>query len=157
MFLIVGLGNIGTKYKRTRHNVGFFVIDEMTKNLSSTSINKSKFQANVIKIDQNLFVKPNTYMNNSGLSVLEIKNYYKINIQNIIIIHDDLDLAFGTVKFKLAGSNGGHNGLRSIDEHIGKDYIRVRIGIGKPKLKTDIINYVLSNFSKDEFLSLIHI
>ena len=150
MFLIVGLGNIGTKYELTRHNVGFFVIDEMTKNLNSTSINKSNFQANVSKINSNLLVKPNTYMNNSGLSVLAIKNYYKIDIKNIIIIHDDLDLPFGSVKFKLGGSSGGHNGLKSIDEHIGKDYIRVRIGIGKPKVKLDTVNYVLSNFSKNE-------
>ena len=154
MFLIVGLGNIGTKYELTRHNVGFFVIDEMTKNLSFTSINKSTFQANVNKINSNLLVKPNTYMNNSGLSVLAIKNYYKIDIKNIIIIHDDLDLEFGSVKFKIGGSSGGHNGLKSIDEHIGKDYIRVRIGIGKPKLQMDTIHYVLSNFTQNELHTL---
>ncbi len=93
-------------------------------------------------------------MNNSGEAVVAIKDYYKIDIENIIVIHDDLDLPFGTVKFKTGGGNGGHNGLKSIDSHIGKDYIRVRIGIGKPKTKNEVVNYVLSNFSKEELNEL---
>ncbi|QDF28356.1 aminoacyl-tRNA hydrolase [Halarcobacter anaerophilus] len=154
MHLIVGLGNIGEKYQLTRHNIGFLVIDEMTKNLNTSNINKANFKADVLKSGYNLFAKPKTYMNNSGEAVVAIKDYYKIDIENIIVIHDDLDLPFGTVKFKTGGGNGGHNGLKSIDSHIGKDYIRVRIGIGKPKTKNEVVNYVLSNFSKEELNEL---
>ncbi|MDY3201501.1 MAG: aminoacyl-tRNA hydrolase [Arcobacter sp.] len=154
MHLIVGLGNIGEKYHLTRHNIGFLVIDEMTKNLSTSNINNSNFQSTLLKSGYNLFAKPTTYMNNSGVAVHAIKEYYKIELENIIVIHDDLDLPFGTVKFKIGGGHGGHNGLRSLDSHIGKDYIRVRIGIGKPTDKNDVANYVLSNFSKEELNKL---
>jgi len=150
MYLIVGLGNIGEKYQFTRHNIGFLVIDEITKNLSTTNINNSNFQSTLQKSGYDLFSKPTTYMNNSGLAVHAIKEYYKINLENIIVIHDDIDLPFGTVKFKIGGGHGGHNGLRSIDAHISKEYIRVRIGIGKPDDKADVANYVLNNFSKEE-------
>ncbi len=148
--LIVGLGNIGDKYVLTRHNIGFLIIDEMIKNLKTSSINKSNFKADVYKSSYDLFVKPKTYMNLSGEAVIAIKNYYKIENEEIIVIHDDLDLPFGTVKFKIGGGHGGHNGLKSLDCHIGKDYIRVRVGIGKPENKEDVANYVLSNFSKEE-------
>ncbi len=155
MYLIVGLGNIGDKYKKTRHNIGFMVIDEMSRNLSvKTNINKANFIADVIKSSNNLLVKPHTFMNNSGQSISAIKDYYKIPNENIIVIHDDLDLPFSTVKFKVGGGHGGHNGLRSLDAHIQKDYTRVRIGIGKPQNKEDVANYVLSNFSKDEMNKL---
>lgn len=154
MYLIIGLGNIGEKYQFTRHNVGFMVIDEITKNLTTSNINKTIFKATLLKSTYNLFCKPQTYMNNSGLSARSIKDYYKIEIENIIVIHDDLDLPFGTVKFKIGGGNGGHNGLKSLDSHIGKDYIRVRIGIGKPSHKSDVANYVLSDFSKEELNKL---
>ena len=154
MNLISGLGNPGDKYKKTRHNIGFLVIDEITKNLSSSNINNSNFQADIQKHTSNLYVKPQTYMNASGDSIISIVDYYDIPNENIIIIHDDLDLPFGTVKFKIGGGHGGHNGLRSIDSHIGKDYIRVRVGIGKPENKGDVANYVLSDFSKEEFLKL---
>lgn len=154
MHLIVGLGNIGEQYQLTRHNVGFLVIDEITKNLQSSNINKSNFKADVLKAGYNLYVKPTTYMNNSGQAVVAIKDYYKIDMEDIIVIHDDLDLPFGTVKFKVGGGHGGHNGLRSLDSHIGKDYIRVRIGIGKPEDKSQVANYVLSNFSKEELNKL---
>ena len=126
MHLIVGLGNIGEKSQYTRHNVGFMVIDKMTKNHTTSKIHA-------------------------------IKEYYKINLEDIIVIHDDLDLPFGTVKFKIGGGHGGHNGLRSLDAHITKEYIRVRIGIGKPSDKGDVANYVLSNFSKEEMNKLVDI
>ena len=154
MHLIVGLGNIGDKYELTRHNVGFLVIDEMTKSLTTSNINNSNFHSTLLKSGYNLFSKPTTYMNNSGLAVHAIMEYYKIDLEDIIVIHDDLDLPFGTVKFKVGGGHGGHNGLRSLDSHIGKEYIRVRIGIGKPKDKSDVANYVLSNFSKEELNKL---
>ena len=154
MHLIAGLGNPGERYRLTRHNIGFLVIDEITKNLSSSNINKSNFKAEVLKSGNNLFVKPQTYMNNSGESIIAISDYYNIPNKDIIIIHDDLDLPFGTLKFKIDGGHGGHNGLKSIDSHIGKDYIRVRVGIGKPKDKANVAAFVLSNFSKEELNKL---
>lgn len=154
MYIIAGLGNPGEKYLYTRHNVGFLVIDEIAKNLSTSNINNSNFQAIVLKSQNQLLVKPQTFMNNSGESILSVAKYYNIANENIIIIHDDLDLPFGSVRFKIGGGHGGHNGLRSIDKHIGDDYIRVRIGIGKPKDKSDITSYVLNNFSKDELNQL---
>ena len=157
MHLIVGLGNIGEKYQLTRHNVGFMVIDEITKNLNTSNINNPNFQSTLLKSGYNLFSKPTTYMNNSGIAVHSIKEYYKIDLEDIIVIHDDIDLPFGTVKFKIGGGHGGHNGLRSLDAHITKEYIRVRIGIGKPLDKGDVANYVLSNFSKEEMNKLVDI
>jgi PTH1 family peptidyl-tRNA hydrolase len=150
MYLIAGLGNPGDKYTFTRHNIGFLIIDAMIKSHSVTSINNKNFQAIAYKSSSNIFVKPQTFMNNSGESIQKISHYYKIPNEKIIIIHDDIDLQFGALKFKIGGGHGGHNGLRSIDEHIGKDYIRVRIGIGKPELKEDVIHFVLSNFFKKE-------
>lgn len=155
MFLIAGLGNIGEKYSLTRHNVGFMVVDWAIKTQRQTSnINKSNFNADVVKAEEFVYIKPTTYMNNSGLAVKAVKEYYKIENKHIIVIHDDLDLPFGSVKFKIGGGHGGHNGLRSIDAHIGNDYIRIRIGIGKPTQKEDVANYVLSNFSKEELNKL---
>lgn len=154
MYLISGLGNPGDQYKNTRHNIGFLVIDEITRNLSTSKIQNQNFQAKVEKNLSNLYVKPQTFMNLSGESILSIAEYYNIPNENIIIIHDDLDLPFGTVKYKVGGGHGGHNGLRSIDSHIGKDYIRVRVGIGKPEEKGAVANYVLSNFTKEEFGAL---
>ena len=154
MHLIVGLGNIGEKYQLTRHNVGFMVIDEITKSLATSNIQKSNFHSTLEKSSYDLFSKPTTYMNNSGLAVQAIYEYYKLEMEDIIVIHDDIDLPFGTVKFKIGGGHGGHNGLRSIDAHIGKEYTRVRIGVGKPQDKADVANYVLNNFSKEELNKL---
>jgi PTH1 family peptidyl-tRNA hydrolase len=154
MFLIAGLGNPGEKYKLTRHNIGFLVIDEIAKNLTlKTTINNPNFKAEALKSSNIILAKPQTYMNLSGESVLPIADYYNIPNENIIVVHDDLDLAFGVVKFKIGGGHGGHNGLKSIDANLGKDYIRVRIGIGKPENK-DVANYVLSDFSKEELNQL---
>ena len=153
MNLIVGLGNIGNEYDKTRHNIGFEVIDKITSNLNQSllsNINNPNFKATIQKYKQTLYIKPTTYMNLSGESIIAIKNYYKIENSEIIIIHDDLDLPFGTIKFKIGGGHGGHNGLRSLDSHIDKDYTRIRIGIGKPEDKSQISNYVLKSFSKEE-------
>jgi len=149
MFLIAGLGNPGEKYKNTRHNVGFLVIDEIAKNTNTSTINNSNFKSITQKSNNTILAKPQTFMNLSGESILSIADYYGIENKDIIIIHDDLDLPFGSVKFKIGGGHGGHNGLRSIDSHIGADYIRVRVGIGKPTNK-EVADYVLSDFSKEE-------
>jgi len=155
MFLIAGLGNPGEKYSHTRHNIGFLIIDKIVKNLSlSNNINNPNFKAIVTKSQNSLYVQPQTFMNLSGESIVSIADYYDIPNSNIIIIHDDIDLEFGSLKFKIGGGHGGHNGLKSIDSHIGKDYTRIRVGVSKPSNKLDVANYVLSNFSKDEFIQL---
>jgi PTH1 family peptidyl-tRNA hydrolase len=155
MFLIAGLGNPGEKYSHTRHNIGFLIINKIVKNLSlSNNINNPNFKAIVIKSQNSLYVQPQTFMNLSGESIVSIADYYDIPNSNIIIIHDDIDLEFGSLKFKIGGGHGGHNGLKSIDSHIGKDYTRIRVGVSKPSNKLDVANYVLSDFSKDEFVQL---
>ncbi|MDD3323593.1 MAG: aminoacyl-tRNA hydrolase [Sulfurospirillaceae bacterium] len=144
MTLIVGLGNPETQYKQNRHNIGFQVVDAIISDLKTASITKSAFKGILYKDDDTLFLKPTTYMNLSGESVRAVSDYFKVD--KLIVIHDDLDLPFGTLRFKKGGGHGGHNGLRSIDAHIGSDYIRVRFGIGKPQSKEDVARYVLSDF-----------
>lgn len=148
MDLIVGLGNIGREYEKTRHNIGFMLIDKILSNITATKINKSTFKGELFKSDNYLFLKPNTYMNNSGESVSAVANFYKPD--RIIVIHDDLDLKIGAIKFKNGGGNGGHNGLKSIDSFIGKDYYRIRMGIGKPIEKSLVVDFVLGKFRAEE-------
>lgn len=148
MTLVVGLGNPEPAYKNNRHNIGFMVIDSFISNLNPTKINKSSFGAELYKTSKTLFLKPLTYMNNSGLSVVTVMKYF--DVKKVIVIHDDLEIPFGTLRIKHGGGNGGHNGLKSIDAHISNDYDRIRIGISKPKNKEDIVHYVLSDFSKKE-------
>ena len=153
MTLVVGLGNPDLQYKNNRHNVGFMVIDALHDDHPlAEKITKSNFKGELFKVPSMLLLKPTTYMNLSGESVRAVDDYFKP--EQIIVIHDDLDLPFGTLRFKIGGGHGGHNGLRSIDAHIGAEYIRVRIGIGKPLHKSDVANYVLSDFSvcQREFL-----
>ena len=146
MTLVVGLGNPDLQYKNNRHNVGFMVIDALVGNQPSCEkISKTAFKGELFKAPSMLLLKPTTYMNLSGESVRAVSDYFKPD--EIIVIHDDLDLPFGTLRFKRGGGHGGHNGLRSIDAHVGAEYIRVRIGIGKPIHKSDVAKYVLSDFS----------
>lgn len=150
--LIVGLGNPDKKYKDTRHNCGFMAIDyfakqhnlELVTNDFFALYTKTKlFNKNVI------LAKPMTYMNNSGIAVSQIKNYFKIDVNNILIIEDDLDLPIGEIKAKPKGESGGHNGLKSIFEYLNTSEIkRIKIGIGKPEY--DVIDYVLSKFTNEE-------
>ncbi|WP_200762602.1 aminoacyl-tRNA hydrolase [Nitrosophilus alvini] len=146
MFLIVGLGNPGPKYEKNRHNIGFMVIDYLVSHYKATPINKSSFKGELYKTDSTLLLKPMTFMNLSGQSVSAVKNFYKIENSNIIVCHDDIDLPFGAIRIKVGGSSGGHNGLKSLDSFIGNDYIRVRIGVGRPKEKAKVVSYVLSDF-----------
>ena len=150
MWLIVGLGNPGPKYEHTRHNIGFLVVDRLVGTTGAHPLSSSSFHGELFKKTQTLFLKPTTFMNRSGLSVQAVKNFYKIDPEKIIVIHDDLDLPFGAVRFKKGGGSGGHNGLKSIDEAIGRDYLRVRMGIGKPAYKSQVIDYVLHDFSPEE-------
>jgi PTH1 family peptidyl-tRNA hydrolase len=150
MVLIVGLGNPEDKYKNNRHNIGFRVIDKLVDDSNAVDISKSSFLGKLYKDKQTLFLKPSTYMNLSGKSVSAVKNFFKIDIEDIIVIHDDIDLPFSALRFKRGGGHGGHNGLKSIDSHIGKDYTRVRMGVGKPEHKSQVANFVLSDFSPEE-------
>ena len=154
MKLIVGLGNIGNEYLKTRHNIGFIAIDEILKDLNYSTINKAVFKGTLYKSGDFLFLKPSTYMNLSGESVGAVKNFYKIDNDDIIVIHDDLDLKLGALRFKKGGGHGGHNGLKSIDSHIGNDYHRIRIGIGRPENKSEVVDFVLSNFKDEELEKL---
>ncbi len=148
MTLIVGLGNPGKSYEANRHNIGFMVIDYLVGELGATSVSKSSFQGDCFKSGDIYLLKPSTYMNLSGKSVLAVKQFYKID--DVIVIHDELDLPFGALRYKRGGGNGGHNGLKSIDGLIGNDYVRVRMGIGKPEHKSMVADYVLDDFSGDE-------
>ena len=148
MTLIVGLGNPTDKYKHNRHNIGFMVIDQLIDDLCASNITKTTFKGSLHKSGNIFLLKPYTYMNLSGESVLAVSRYYKIS--HIIVIHDELDIPLGRIKVKHGGSPGGHNGLKSIDNIIGQDYDRIRIGISRPSSKKDVIKHVLSDFRKDE-------
>ena len=146
--LIVGLGNPGPNYEKTRHNIGFMVIDELVKRQNAQKLSSSSFNGELSKFSNNFLLKPLTFMNLSGNSIAAVKKFYKID--EVVVIHDDLDLPFGTLRFKKGGGNGGHNGLKSTDEKISREYIRVRMGIGKPEHKGEVSSYVLSQFSEIE-------
>ena len=153
MLLFVGLGNPTPDSENNRHNVGFKVIDSINKEFS-LSKQKPKFKGLLTTGNINNMkvyaIKPLTFMNNSGICIRELIEYFKIEAEDVIVFHDDLDLEFGKIKAKFGGSNAGHNGIASIDKFIGKDYSRVRIGIGKPKNKIDTADWVLQNFDDDE-------
>lgn len=150
MWLIVGLGNPGNNYKTTRHNIGFMAVDRLIDSLRPTSISKPAFKGDCYKHNDLLLLKPATFMNLSGESVRAVADYYKITSESLIVVHDDIDLGFGALRFKRGGGHGGHNGLRSIDKHLGADYLRVRVGVGKPATKEEVADYVLSGFLPKE-------
>ncbi|SJZ83924.1 aminoacyl-tRNA hydrolase [Consotaella salsifontis] len=151
MLLITGLGNPGSRYAANRHNVGFMAVDEIARAHRFGPWTK-KFQAEIadgtIAGEKVLLMKPATFMNNSGQAVGEAARFYKLTPADVVVIHDELDLVPGKVRVKAGGGNGGHNGLKSIDAHLGKDYRRVRIGIGHPGVKDLVSPYVLSDFAK---------
>ncbi len=152
--LIVGLGNPGEKYRFNRHNSGFVVIDAIANNYNAHFLYQAKFFADIAKININtnqlILLKPQTYMNNSAKSVSSIVNFFSINPEQILVVHDDLDLEFSDIRIKIAGGHGGHNGLRDIISHIGNNFYRLRMGIGRPVNHTNVSNFVLSDFTKNE-------
>ena len=153
MFLICGLGNPGKKYFKTRHNIGFVLIEKLISNYNFVNVKKDKkkeLYKGYIGKKKCILIKPLTFMNLSGSVVLETLNFYKIKNSNLYVIHDDLDLKTAKIKIKIGGGNGGHNGLESIDNYIGKKYNRIRIGIDHPGNKDLVTSYVLSKFSKIE-------
>jgi len=153
MLLLVGLGNPNLNSTNNRHNVGFLVIDAINEKFK-LSKQKPKFKGLLTtgKIeDQKVFaIKPLTFMNSSGICIKEIVEYFKIEVKNIFVFHDDMDIDIGKVKVKFGGSSAGHNGIESLDKNIGKHYSRIRIGIGRPKNNSTGAEHVLNNFSSDE-------
>ena len=157
MLLIVGLGNPTPGDENNRHNIGFKIIDALNKKFS-LSKQKPKFKGLLTTgniSDKKIYaIKPLTFMNNSGVCIRELIEYFKIEAEDVIVFHDDLDIEFGKIKAKFAGSSAGHNGIESIDKFIGKEYSRVRIGIGRPKTKTAVVDHVLKDFDEEEIIEL---
>ena len=157
MILFVGLGNPTPDSENNRHNIGFRMIDSINKKFN-LSKQKPKFKGLLTTGnigDKKVYaIKPLTFMNNSGICIRELIEYFKIDAENVIVFHDDLDIEFGKIKAKFGGSSAGHNGIASIDKFIGKEYSRVRIGIGKPKNDMEIADYVLQNFNEDESVGI---
>ena len=154
MIAVVGLGNPGREYRDTRHNIGFKTID-LLAHRNNIKINKIKFKSlygeGFINGEKVLFVKPQTYMNNSGIAVMELLNFYKIPIENLIVIVDDVDIEFASIRIRKKGSGGTHNGLKSIIYHLQADnFPRVKIGIGKKRDQEDLADFVLAKFSREE-------
>ena len=153
MILFVGLGNPTPDSQDNRHNIGFKIIDAINKNFG-LSKQKPKFKGLLttgnVSNKKVYAIKPLTFMNSSGICIRELIEYFKIDAENVIVFHDDVDIDFGNIKAKFGGSSAGHNGVASIDKFIGKDYSRVRIGIGKPDPKISVSDYVLNNFNEEE-------
>ena len=157
MILFVGLGNPTPDSENNRHNIGFKMIDYINKKFN-LSKQKPKFKGLLTTGnigDKKVYaIKPLTFMNNSGICIRELIEYFKIDAEDVVVFHDDLDIEFGKIKAKFGGSSAGHNGIASIDKFIGKEYSRVRIGIGKPKNDMEIADYVLQNFNEDESVGI---
>ena len=153
MILFVGLGNPTPNSENNRHNIGFKIIDAINLKFS-LSKQKPKFKGLLttgnIGSKKVYAIKPLTFMNNSGICIRELMEYFKIDSKDVIVFHDDLDIDFGKIKTKFGGSSAGHNGIASIDKFIGKDYSRVRIGIGKPNGKDEATDHVLKDFNEEE-------
>ena len=157
MLLLVGLGNPTPNSQNNRHNIGFKIVDAINQEFG-LSKQKPKFKGLLTtgnsKEKKIYAIKPLTFMNNSGICIRELLEYFKIDAENVIVFHDDLDVEFGKIKAKYGGSSAGHNGIASIDKFIGKEYSRVRVGIGKPKENIEVGDFVLQNFDEDEMLGI---
>lgn len=152
MFLIVGLGNPGSQYENTRHNIGFKVVDNIAKEYN-IEFNRQKFKGvcgeGFINGEKVILLKPTTYMNLSGESIREVVDFYKLSNDNVLVIYDDISLDVGRLRIREKGSAGGHNGIKSIIAHLGTDiFPRIKVGVGQPNV--DLVNYVLGKFSKEE-------
>lgn len=159
MKLIVGLGNIGTEYEGTRHNIGFMVLDELAKKKGISFHSDRAFKGEIASFleqgEKILLLKPSTYMNLSGESVRAVVDFYKIPLEDIMIVHDDLDLPCGSLRFRASGSAGGHNGLKSIFQNCGtQKFLRLKIGIGRPHPGKTVVYHVLHPFSKEERMEI---
>ena len=154
MYLIIGLGNPEEEYSKTRHNMGFNTINKLSQQYD-IKINKNKFDAlcgeGIIEKEKVILVKPQTYMNLSGKSIIQFVNFYKISMENVIVIYDDIDVEKGQIKIRKKGGAGSHNGMKSVVEELKTgDFTRIRVGIGKPIHKDDMINYVIGAIPEEE-------
>ena len=157
MLLFVGLGNPTPNSENNRHNIGFKIIDAINQKFGLSNQNpkfKGLLTTGTINGKKVYAIKPLTFMNNSGVCIRELIEYFKIEADNVIVFHDDLDIDFGKIKTKFWGSSAGHNGIESIDKFIGKEYSRVRIGIGHPKNKVEVADHVLNDFNDEEKIEL---
>ena len=159
--MVVGLGNPGPQYVRIRHNIGFIAVDHLA-GADATWKNEHEALTCRAKVDGHdvIFVKPMTFMNNSGIAVGALARFYKIPVENIVVIHDDMDIKLGKMKEKVGGSSAGHNGIKSIDAAIGPEYRRIRIGIGHPRdfeLKMDPADWVLARFDDEQLATLMSV
>ncbi|HGI3382508.1 TPA: aminoacyl-tRNA hydrolase [Streptococcus agalactiae] len=153
--MIVGLGNPGSKYNDTKHNIGFMAVDRIVKKLDVNFTEDKNFKAEIgsdfINGEKIYFIKPTTFMNNIGIAVKALLTYYNISIKDMIIIYDDLDMEVGKIRFRQKGSAGGHNGIKSIIAHLGtQEFDRIKVGIGRPNGRMTVINHVLGKFDKND-------
>ena len=154
MYLIVGLGNPESEYAHTRHNMGFDTINELAKD-NNINITKTKFKAlyetGIIQNEKVILLKPQTYMNLSGEAIKEARDFYNVKPEEIIVIYDDIDIEKGKIKLRKKGGPGSHNGMKSVVQELNTtDFIRIRVGIGQPEFKSDMINYVIGNVPEEE-------
>lgn len=157
--MIVGLGNPGSKYEKTKHNIGFMAIDNIVKNLDVTFTDDKNFKAQIgstfINHEKVYFVKPTTFMNNSGIAVKALLTYYNIDITDLIVIYDDLDMEVSKLRLRSKGSAGGHNGIKSIIAHIGtQEFNRIKVGIGRPLKGMTVINHVMGQFNTEDNIAI---
>ena len=154
MYLIVGLGNPENEYAHTRHNMGFDTINQIAKN-NNIQITKNKFkglcESTIIQNQKVILLKPQTYMNLSGEAIKEARDFYNVKSEEIIVIYDDIDIEKGKIKLRKKGGPGSHNGMKSVVQELNTtDFIRIRVGIGQPEFKSDMINYVIGNVPEEE-------
>lgn len=159
--MIVGLGNPGSKYNDTKHNIGFMAVDRIVKALDVNFTEDKNFKAEIgsdfINGEKIYFIKPTTFMNNSGIAVKALLTYYNISIKDMIIIYDDLDMEVGKIRFRQKGSAGGHNGIKSIIAHLGtQEFDRIKVGIGRPNGRMTVINHVLGKFDKNDEIMILN-
>ncbi|AAM98915.1 TPA: aminoacyl-tRNA hydrolase [Streptococcus agalactiae] len=159
--MIVGLGNPGSKYNDTKHNIGFMAVDRIVKDLDVNFTEDKNFKAEIgsdfINGEKIYFIKPTTFMNNSGIAVKALLTYYNISIKDMIIIYDDLDMEVGKIRFRQKGSAGGHNGIKSIIAHLGtQEFDRIKVGIGRPNGRMTVINHVLGKFDKNDEIMILN-
>lgn len=157
--LIVGLGNPGSKYADTKHNVGFMAVDRLVKpyhlNFTEDKVFKAQTASTFINGQKVYFIKPTTFMNASGLAVRAFLAYYNLTLEDLLVIYDDLDMEVGKIRFRQSGSAGGHNGIKSLIKELGsQDFDRVKIGIGRPTAKMTVVNHVLGKFDQDDQIKI---
>ncbi len=157
--MIVGLGNPGSKYDKTKHNIGFMAIDNIVNDIDVKFTEDNNFKAVIgstfLNGEKIYFIKPTTFMNNSGIAVKALLTYYNISVKDLLIIYDDLDMEVGKLRFRQKGSAGGHNGIKSIIAHLGtQEFDRIKIGIGRPKQGMTVINHVLRKFEQDDVITI---